>query len=93
MRRKQQKIGISTLSSNHPVASLLALPNTARTRILLTRTQRTGATSYTFRKEKERHPKVGILFFSLKDPKARAKAKEKARASQAKTEAIAKAKA
>ncbi len=52
--------------------------HTVRTRILLTHTQRIGATSYTLRKEKERHPKVGILFFSRKNPKARAKAKEKA---------------
>ncbi len=70
----------------------LALRNTARTITLLTRTQLRGVTNCIRRKEKERHPKAGILFFSLKAPKARAKVKEKARVSQAKARAIAKAK-
>jgi hypothetical protein len=92
MKRKQQKIGTSALSSNHSAASPLALRNAARTRTFLTCTQLRGVTSCTRRKEKDCHPKVGILFFSLKAPKARAKVKEKARAIQAKAKAIAKAK-
>jgi hypothetical protein len=92
MRKKQLQTGTTMLSSNHPAASLLAQLNTARTRTSLTRTQGKGATNCTLRKEKERHPKVGILFFSLKVPKARAKVKEKAKGSQAKAKATAKEK-
>ncbi len=91
MERKQQKIGISTLSSNHPAASLLAPRNTARTKIFPTRTQLRGITNFTHRKEKELHPKEGILFFLPKVPKAKARVKEKVRANQAKARAIAKA--
>jgi hypothetical protein len=93
LKRRQQKIGTSTLSNNHPAASPLALRNTARTRTFLTRTQLRGVKNCTHQKEEEHHPKVGILFFSLKAPKAKARVKEKARANRAKARAIAKVKA
>jgi hypothetical protein len=93
MNAKQQRIGISTPSSNLPAVSLLAPHSTARTRTFRTRTPQRGATNCTLRKEKERHPKVGALFFSQKATKAKAKGKEKAKANRAKAKAIAKEKA
>ncbi len=95
MKRKQQRIGTSMLSNNHPAVSLLAPRNTARTRTSRTLTQLRGATSCIHQKEKERHPKAGVLFFSPKAPKAKArgKEKEKARANRAKARVIVKEKA
>ncbi len=93
MKAKQRRIGISTPSNNYPAASLLAPHSTVRTRTFRTRTPRRGATNCTHQKEKERHPKVGALFFSHKVSKAKARGKEKARANQAKAKAIAKEKA
>ena len=75
-----------------PHSELIALRNTARTKTFLTRTQLKGVTNCIRRKEKEHHPKAGILFFSLKAPKARARVKEKVRANQAKARAIARVK-
>jgi hypothetical protein len=92
MKKTRQKIGTSALSNNHRAASPLALRNTARTGTFLTRTQLRGVTNCAHQKEKERHPKVGILFFSLKALKAKARVKEKARANRAKARAIAKEK-
>ena len=88
---KQHRIGISTPSNNHPAVSLLALHSTVKTRIFRTRTPQRGATNCTLQKEKERHPKVGALFFLQKVTKAKAKGKEKA--NRAKAKAIAKEKA
>jgi hypothetical protein len=93
MKAKQWRIGISTPSNNHPAASLLAPHSTARTRIFRTRTPQRGATNCTLQKEKERHPKVGALFFLQKVTKAKARGKEKAKANRAKAKAIAKEKA
>jgi hypothetical protein len=93
MKAKQRRIGIPTPSNNHPAVSLLAPHSTARTRILHTLTPLRGATNCTLRKEKERHPKVGALFFLQKVTKAKARGKETARANRAKAKAIAKEKA
>jgi hypothetical protein len=93
LRTKQQRIVTSTPSNNHPAASLLALHNTARTRTFRTHTPLRGATNCTHQKEKERHPKVGALFFSPKALKARARGKEKARVNRAMAKAIAREKA
>ncbi len=92
-RTKQQRIRTSTPSNNHPAASLLALHNTARTRTFRTHTPLRGTTNCTHQKEKERHPKLGALFYSLKALKAKARGKEKARANRAKAKAIAREKA
>ncbi len=92
MKAKQRRIEISTPSNNHPAASLLAPHSTARTRTFRTRTPQRGATKCTHQKEKVHHPKVGALFFSQKDPKAKARGKEKARANRAKAKAMAKEK-
>ncbi len=67
--------------------------NTARTRTSRIRTPLRGVTNCTHQKEKERHPKVGVLFISLKALKAKARGKEKARANRAKAKAIAREKA
>ncbi len=93
MKARQQRIGISTPSSNHPVVSPRAPHSTARTRIFRTRTPQRDATNCTLQKEKERHPKVGAPFFLQKVTKAKARGKEKAKANRAKAKAIAKGKA
>ncbi len=91
MKARQRRIGISTPSNNHPAVSLLALHSTAKTRTFRTRTPQRSATSCTLQKEKERHPKVGALFFLQKKvTKAKARGKEKAKANRAKAKAIAK---
>ena len=92
-KKKQRRIGTSTLSNNHPAASLLAPRNTARTRTSRTLTQLRGLANCTHQKEKERHPKAGVLFFSPKAPKVKTRGKEKARAKRAKASVIAKEKA
>ncbi len=93
MKAKQRRIGTSTPFSNHPAVSLLAPHSTARTRILHTLTPQKGATNCTLRKEKERHSKVGALFFLQKVTKAKERGKEKEKANRAKAKAIAKGKA
>ncbi len=76
MQRNQRWNGTLMHSSKRLAASLHALLNVARIGTSHTLTRRRDATSCTLRKGRGRHPKAGILFFSLKAPKERAKAKE-----------------